>query len=42
MVCMQRSHRTGLAIWPTIRPSTSPPSRTTSPSLFEITAVSGS
>ena len=39
---MHRSQRTGLAIWPTIRVSTSRPSRTTWPSLLEMTAVRGS
>ena len=39
---MHRSQRTGLAIWPTIRSSTSWPSRTTWPSRLEMTAVRGS
>ena len=38
----QRSQRTGLAIWPTIRASTSWPSWTTWPSLLEISGVRGS
>ena len=42
MVSMHRSQRTGRLIWPTIRASTSRPSWTTRPSLFEMTAVRGS
>ena len=42
MVSMQRSQRTGLAIWPTIRATTSRPSWTTLPSLLEITGMRGS
>ena len=42
IVSMQRSQRTGLAIWPTIRRSTSRPSWTTWPSRLEITGVRGS
>ena len=42
MVSMQRSQRTGLAIWPTMRATTSRPSWTTLPSLLEITGMRGS
>ena len=42
IVSMQRSQRTGLAIWPTIRLSTSTPLCTTRPSRLEITLVRGS
>ncbi len=42
MVSMHRSQRTGLAIWPTIRLSTSTPLWTTRPSRLEITRVRGS
>ena len=42
MASRQRSQRTGLAIWPTIRASTSWPSWTTWPSLLEISGVRGS
>ena len=42
MVSRHRSQRTGLAIWPTIRASTSRPSWTTLPSRLEITRVRGS
>ena len=42
IVSMHRSQRTGLAIWPTIRASTSRPSWTTWPSRLEITRVRGS
>ncbi len=42
MVSMHRSQRTGLAIWPTMRATTSRPSWTTLPSLLEITGMRGS
>ncbi len=42
MVSMHRSQRTGLAICPTIRASTSWPSWTTLPSLLEMSGVRGS
>ena len=42
IVSMHRSQRTGLAIWPTIRRSTSRPSWTTWPSRLEISRVRGS
>ena len=42
IVSRQRSQRTGLAIWPTIRVSTSTPSWTTLPSLLEMTGMRAS